>query len=201
MRRELRRMTDYFALMRQPRRPWLDPQALKQIYHELTRTLHPDRQAPDRNSSNSDTDFTIINEAYRILTNPKLRLRHLLTLEGRAPVANGSASDELMELFPQIGGLVREIDHLIEKLSDSSNSLTQSLLQSDLIEKQARCSDLLIKLNDLYKDAMEELRTLDRLWAGQSAKILDELEKLYLKISYLMRWMDQLAERQFQLAQ
>lgn len=193
-------MTDYFALLRQPRRPRLDPEELKQIYHQLTRTSHPDRQTPDPNSSNSDTDFTIINEAYRILTNPKLRLRHLLTLEGHAPVANGSASDELMELFAQIGGLVQEIDHLIEKLKGSSSSLTQSLLRSDLIEKQARCTDLLVKLNDLYKDAMEELRTLDQLWAEKSAKIFDQLEKLYVNISYLMRWMDQLAERQFQLA-
>jgi curved DNA-binding protein CbpA len=193
-------MTDYFALLQQPRRPWLDPEELKQIYHQLTRTSHPDRQTPDLNSSNSDNDFTIINEAYRILTNPKLRLRHLLTLEGRAPIANGAASEELMELFAQIGGLVREIDHLIEKLRGSSNSLTQSLVRSDLIEKQARCTDLFVKLNGLYKDAMEELRTLDQLWADQSAKILDQLEKLYLKISYLMRWMDQLAERQFQLA-
>lgn len=193
-------MTDYFALLRQPRRPWVDSEDLKQIYHQLTRTSHPDRQPPDSNSDDSGSDFAMVNEAYRVLADPKLRLRHLLNLEGRTAIPEGS-SDELMELFVQTGTLFREIDGLIEKLRVSSNTLAQSLLRSDLLEKGAQSNNLLNQLNDLYKDALEELQTLDRLWTDQSVKVVDQVEKLYIRISYLTRWMEQIVERQLQLAQ
>ena len=36
-------MADYFALLDEPRRPWLDPEELKAKFHALTATVHPDR--------------------------------------------------------------------------------------------------------------------------------------------------------------
>ena len=40
-------MTDYFALLEQPRAPWLDPRGLKEAYHRQTLQTHPDTAAPD----------------------------------------------------------------------------------------------------------------------------------------------------------
>jgi hypothetical protein len=40
-------MTDYFALLQQPRQPWLEPEQLKQKYQQLTLASHrPDKIEP-----------------------------------------------------------------------------------------------------------------------------------------------------------
>ena len=54
-------MTDYFALLGQPRAPWLDPAALKEAYHRQTLQSHPDTATPGRES-----DFAGLNEAYQV---------------------------------------------------------------------------------------------------------------------------------------
>ena len=36
-------MSDSFALLEKPRRPWLDPEELKESFHRLTAAAHPDR--------------------------------------------------------------------------------------------------------------------------------------------------------------
>ena len=36
-------MTDYFAVLEEPRRPWVEPDALKQRYLLLSAQYHPDR--------------------------------------------------------------------------------------------------------------------------------------------------------------
>ena len=60
-------MTDYFALFGEARRPWLEPAELKEKYFARSRTAAPSAE---------------LNEAFRVLSDPKLRLHHLLTLAG-----------------------------------------------------------------------------------------------------------------------
>ncbi|MEY2440093.1 MAG: DnaJ domain, partial [Verrucomicrobiota bacterium] len=54
-------MIDHFAALRQIRRPWLDPEKLKEEYHQLTLAEHPDRG--DRRADASG-EFAAVNEAY-----------------------------------------------------------------------------------------------------------------------------------------
>ncbi len=44
VRRELQRVTDYFALLNEPRRPWLEPETLKSKFLALAAEAHPDKQ-------------------------------------------------------------------------------------------------------------------------------------------------------------
>ncbi len=193
-------MIDYFALLQQPRRPWLDPEELKQGYQQMTLASHPDRQGTNTDSADSGTDFTAVNEAYRVLSNPKLRLQHLLNLEGHLPIADESAPGDLMELFAQTGTLVQEIDRLLEKLRGTNNVLTASLLRSDILDKQKRAKDLLDNLKALHNDALQELRGLDEAWIDTPQAVVTRLNELYRRLAYLTRWIDQLEERQFQLS-
>ena len=192
-------MIDHFALLQQIRQPWLNPDALKQKYQELSQRLHPDQQSHRANRDDVATDFAAINEAYRILSNPKLRLQHLLTLEGRAPISHQPVPKEFAELFGETGSLVQELDLLITKLK-TSNGLTKSLLRSEIVTKQKRGGDLATKLKKEYQACLEELANLNQEWNNRSDEVLAQIERLYYKISFLMKWIGHLDERQFQLS-
>src|SRR6187402_2801403 len=68
-------MTDYFALLGEPRRPLLDPERIKDTFHRLSRERHPDQ------AGGAIDAFAELNLAQETLRDPKLRLRHLLALE------------------------------------------------------------------------------------------------------------------------
>jgi curved DNA-binding protein CbpA len=188
-------MTDYFAVLQQPRRAWLDPEELQQKYQELTLAAHP-----DRGPTEPSLDFAEINEAYRVLSNPKQRLQHLLSLEGHDPSAKRALPEELLKIFGKIGTFVQEIDRLLEKIGSANTALAKSLLRSEILNAQQRASELSHQLQKLYADALDELKRLDALWDERPRKLIEDFAKLYHRFAYLGRWMDQIRERQFQLS-
>lgn len=188
-------MIDYFAVLQEPRRPWLDPEQLKQKHQQLTFTAHPDRQG----SNEPALDFAVVNEAYRVLSDPKLRLQHLLSLQGHDPVGQ-AASSELTELFARTGTLVHDIDRLLEKSRGTKSALSKSLLRSEVLKAQKRAGDLLDQLQKLYTNALDELKRLDGSQHEEPGELIEDLTKLYRRFAYLGRWMDQVRERQFQLS-
>ena len=102
-------MTDYFAVLDQPRAPWLDPAALKEIYHRKTLQGHPDTAA-----QHQPADFAQVNEAYQVLQDPKRRLHHLLSLENCAPPAgHQTVPQQLQDLFLLIGALTQRANALL----------------------------------------------------------------------------------------
>ena len=189
-------MIDYFALLQQPRRPWLDPEQLKQKHQQLTLAAHPDRQGPNKPALN----FAAINEAYRVLSDPKLRLQHLLSLEDRNPIATQSIPPELTELFTRTGTAIRDVDRLVEKLRGTNSVLSKSLLRSEVLEAQKSSNELLDELQNLFVNTRDALKQLDATWDDGREDATEDLAKLYRHFSYLGRWMDQLRERQFQLS-
>ena len=86
-------MTDYFALLGEARRAWLEPEKLKEKYFALNRTAAAEAE---------------LNEAFRVLSDPKLRLHHLLTLEGCELIAGRPVPPAVAELFWKTGTLLRE---------------------------------------------------------------------------------------------
>jgi len=188
-------MTDYFAALQQPRRGWLDPEELKQKYQELTLAAHP-----DRGPTGPSLDFAEINEAYRVLSDPKQRLQHLLNLEGHDPSAKQTIPQELVEVFGEIGTVVQEADGLLAKIRSANTALAKSLLRSDILNAQQRASELSDQLQNLYTSALDELKRLDALWDERPRELIQDFTKLYHRFAYLGRWMDQVRERQFQLS-
>jgi curved DNA-binding protein CbpA len=182
-------MTDYFALLDQPRGPWLDLDALKEAYHRKTLQTHPDT-APA-----VESDFAQLNEAYQVLQDPKRRLHHLLSLENCAPPSgNQAVPQELQDLFLQIGALNQRAHLLLEKTRTISNALSRSLLKPQMIEMQREVGDAREKIRDLFEAATQQLRELNSLWQ------VEALSDLYFKFAYLGRWSAQLDELAFQLS-
>lgn len=190
-------MIDYFALLEQPRRPWFDENALREKFHSLARAAHPDRQS----SASPDSDFASLSEAFRVLSDPKLRLQHLLKLE-----QNTAASDEnvlpkaLEDLFPSMTAIIRTADDLLKRTQATTNALSRSLFKSELLTIQNRIAQSLAKLSELYEQSMSELRALDESWTTVPSPDFSQLRQLYLKISYLSRWITQLEEKKLQFS-
>ena len=83
-------MTDFFALLQEPRRPWLDTDLLKQKFLTLSASAHPDKihSASDADKADATKQFTELNAAFNCLADPKSRLLHLLELERGAKPAD-----------------------------------------------------------------------------------------------------------------
>jgi curved DNA-binding protein CbpA len=189
-------MTDYFAVLEQPRAPWLDPSALKEAYHRKTLQTHPDTAAPERGN-----DFAELNEAYHLLQDPKRRLHHLLVLENCAPSsANQTIPGELQDLFLLIGASSQRANLLLEKIRTTSNALSRSLLKPQIIELQNEVGALREQIRNLEAAANERLRTIDSALENNRAGQVAELSNLYFRFAYLGRWSAQLDELAFRLS-
>jgi len=186
--------SDYFAVLHQPRRPWLDPDELKAKYQQLTITHHPDRRHED-----NEVDFSSINEAYRVLSNPRLRLQHLLNLENHAAAVTAVPAD-LAEMFMRAAALVSDIDALLQKRERATNALSKSLLQTESTTLREQANQLSKQLQTLHDNAEYQLLRADHLWADKPAEVVPELTRLAQRFAYLDRWISQLTERQFQLS-
>jgi curved DNA-binding protein CbpA len=194
-------MTDYFALLDQPRAPWLDPDKLKDSYHQKTLRAHPDAQTNSPGADATDAAFTSLNEAYQVLQDPKRRLHHLLTLEGAAPSsADQTVPQQLHDLFPKIGALTQRANLLLEKIRATSNALSRSLLKPQILEVQNDTKEVRKKIQDLSDASLEKLRQINTAWAKNPREQIEALSNLYFAFAYLTRWSTQLDEMMFQLS-
>ena len=188
-------MTDHFALLDQPRRPWLDPDELKQTYHAKSLELHPDAQR----QAGAEAAFAQLNEAYQLLQDPKRRIHHLLALEGRTPPRDSAVPDDLADLFPLVAQVTQQADAIRHKVETATAPLTRSLLKSQIVALQNRTAETLQRLRKLHADAITASQRLSMMSPLGDGEWL-ELQHLYLRFSYLGRWIAELEEKQTRLA-
>lgn len=136
-------MIDYFAVLAEPRRPWLEPAALKDKYYALARRAQPDDK---------------INEAYRVLNDARSRLHHFLVLEGSQ--IRDSSSDkvpaDLIDLFMEIAPVLNqaEPDHRLAEAVQKVTQLNQATLdQVRVVDANwpAARAEVLARLEPLYQ--------------------------------------------------
>ena len=197
-------MTDFFALLNEPRRPWLDPEALKSKFLALSAQAHPDRvrAASPAEKELANRRFAELNAAYNCLREPKTRLQHLLELElGARPTDLQQIPPDLADVFVEIARLCRETDeYLVLK-----GRTTSPLLQAQLFERgQQWTEQLLARQQDIGRrqDALlARLLALDKAWSDTTAEaperagILDQLQEVWRLLSFLTRWTSQIQER------
>jgi curved DNA-binding protein CbpA len=209
VRRELQRVTvpDYFALLDEPRRPWLDPDLLKQKFLARSAKAHPDKLVSTSESEKNAASkkFAQLNAAYNCLAAPKSRLLHLLELErGAKPGDIQQIPDGLADLFAEVATACRKADQFLREKVKASSPLLQVQFFERGQEWVEKLNSLQKKLRDLYERMLAKLKLLDSKWIAGSSKIradlLDDLEKLYRLFSYFNRWSNQIQERIVQLS-
>ena len=193
---------DCFALLGEPRRPWLDPESLKQKFLTLSAQLHPDRvhnAGPDDKAA-AQQRFTELNAAFNCLRDPKERLAHLLGLElGARPKDVQRIPEELIAVFSEVNQACRDADTLLVE----KRRTTSPLLQVQLFERSQDCAERLItllqKMNAKREALVAEIEEIDADWNGADrASALQRLEEAYRRLSFFTRWSDQLRERNLQ---
>jgi DnaJ-domain-containing protein 1 len=205
-------MSDYFALLQETRRPWVDTDALKTKFLALTGDAHPDRfhNAAEADKAAATQRYSELNAAYQTLRSTKDRLLHLLTLElGAKPREIQNIPPGAMELFVEVGQICKQLDYfLLEKGKSQS-----PIVKAQLFQRGLEWTDEVQSLQDSLKEqqtALEaELRAMNSAWEkapaiGDAARAstlpLARLEEIYRSFSYLNKWTAQLQERFVQLA-
>ncbi len=193
-------MTDHFALLNEPRRPWLDPNLLKAKFLERSAQLHPDRVhgASEEERRSVNQRFLELNSAYNCLRDPKCRLRHLLELEsGAKPKEVQEIPAETMELFLETGQLCRQVDAFLTERAQ----VASALLKVKMFERTQEWTD---KLNAMLRAINGKLARLDEelkeMNSASGPLPLQRLEGVYRDFSYLARWAAQFQERVAQLS-
>ncbi|HLP76035.1 MAG TPA: hypothetical protein VK327_03890, partial [Candidatus Paceibacterota bacterium] len=140
-------MTDYFSLLDEPRRPWLDSESLKEKFLALSASVHPDHvhHLSEAERIATQERYIELNAAYNCLREPKQRLQHLLLLElGNAPKDIQQTPPELVDAFMEVGRLLRSTDALLSEKAAARSPL----LQVQLFERSHEQAD---RLRDLQK--------------------------------------------------
>ena len=207
-------MIDCFELLGVPRRPWLDEEALKSRFLELSGPVHPDRihGAPAAEREAATSKYADLNAAYNRLREPRDRLLHLLELEsGASPGDIQRIPPGTMDLFVEIGQTCRDCDAFLASRSGSPPTSPMLKLKAmrEGLDWGGRVDALRDQVLALRAQLTAELQAMNPVWeqapgggdaARRGALPLERLEQIYRSMSYVARWMSQLDERRVQLA-
>jgi DnaJ-domain-containing protein 1 len=200
-------MTDNFALLDEPRRPWLDPDQLKQKFIALAAEAHPDRvhNASESEKAEATARYARLNAAHQCLAEPKLRLLHLLELElGARPNDIQTIPSALADLFAKVANSCRATDVFLAEKNQATSPLRQVQLFERGQEWVETLNSLQRQLNGLREQITAELKSLDAEWIAGDAQsrreLLPKLEELYRLFGYFNRWNHQIQERVVQLS-
>jgi len=205
-------MLDYFALLNEPRRPWLDAELLKQKFLARSSEMHPDRshQAGEREREAATRRFAEWNAAWQCLREPRDRLGHLLELElGARPADAQDVPPAAMDLFFETGRILREADVFLAAKGKTSSPLLKAQMFGQGMELTRRLNELQQVILRRRDELLAELPGLNAAWeaapaagsAGRAAALpLEPLERIYRMLCYLARWTGQIQERVVQLS-
>ena len=184
-------MPDPFATLQQPRRPWLDPAALKEAFHRLGAARHPDTAGGDAAA------FAEVNAAWQALRDPATRLRHLLPPEVLArPVQIPPA---LGDRFLQLAALRQALADFRARESSASGALAKALLAGEKEKLRREAEAALASLDAAAAAATADLRALDAQWQPGDDALTNQLALLQRQFAFLGKWSAQLREALFPL--
>ena len=112
---QLPQSVDYFALFEMPRQLWIEMSGLEQKFLQLSWKLHPDNFV---NATETERELSLkrsseLNDAYRTLRDPVVRVEYLLAIEG-ARKEGQHKQQAPPELLEEVFELNESLDELRE---------------------------------------------------------------------------------------
>jgi len=183
-------MTDYFALLDQPRSVWLDPEALKTAFLERSTQVHPDRVhgASPEEKAEANARYAELNAAHACLADTRLRLRHFLELEtGRPPADIQQTPPDLMDLFFECGDLCSGVDRFLRERAEADSPLLKVRFFEAGMEWSEKVQSFIARVTEKIGELERELQA--------ATPGLERIEEIYRRLCYYERWRSQLQER------
>lgn len=205
-------MIDFFALLNEPRRPWINLDSLKEKFLALSGSLHPDRvhNASEMEKQEAGRRYAELNSAFTTLADPKSRLQHLLELERGGPRPKiQSVPSNLMDDFMRIGELLRQIDQFLMERDQVTSPMVKVQLFARGQEWTDKISDWQKSLNEARDTLLIRLEAMNPQWDSAPAPgapnrkatlPLNDLEAIYQVFGFITKWQNELRERMVRLA-
>ena len=187
-------MTDAFALLDEPRQPWLEVEALKTKFLTRSAATHPDKFTDPTEKETAQTRFADLNSAHEILRDPKRRLQHLLTLErGHKPDEVHDILSATADLFQQVGQLLRDVDPFLVQREAETSPILKAQTYPEALDWLEKVNCLQQTLTQTLQHLDTQLQSLNENWTPET------LEPLFHQYSYLQKWQEQLNDRAMRL--
>jgi len=161
--------TDYFAALKEPRRPWLEAETLKRRFLALSAEIHPDRvhNQSTQEKESAHRRYLEVHAAYECLREPKTRLRHLLELEqgGRLREVD-TVPPDLLELFMDVSRVSRQVDAFLAERDKMGSPLLKAQHFSRGLQHEREVAALRSRIEARQEALVAELRAIDVTWSA-----------------------------------
>lgn len=194
---------DYFALLDEPRKPWIDTGLLKDKFMEMSARYHPDKfpQATPEERERISARYAELNAAYQCLSHTRDRLLHLIELEtGKPPSDVQRIPPGTSDLFMQIGQTCAQAAAFLEKQPQTDSPILKAKRFVEQMEWTDKLTDFQNQLQGISNKLEEELKRMNTDMENGAPLPLERLEEIYRSASYINRWTDQIREKIVQLA-
>lgn len=166
-------MLSYFDYYNIPCQYKLNQSELRKLFYSKSKDLHPDQS----NQMDAIDQTSVNNEAYRILSDPHLRLKHILE------IFNGPMDESKMQLpkafFMDMMDINEEIEFVSDENRASLNEKIKSLIQSE---------------EDHYNIIIQNFDKQDH-----SEEVLRKLEEFYFKQKYYYRMLQNMNREEVEM--
>ncbi|HUN17580.1 MAG TPA: iron-sulfur cluster co-chaperone HscB C-terminal domain-containing protein [Saprospiraceae bacterium] len=149
-------MLSYFDYYNIPCQYKLNQSELRKLFYSKSKDLHPDQS----NQMDAIDQTSVNNEAYRILSDPHLRLKHILE------IFNGPMDESKMQLPKAFFMDMMDINEEIEFVSDENRASLHEKIKS-LIQSEEDHYNIIIQNFDKQDHSEEVLRKLEEFYFKQ----------------------------------
>ena len=172
---------NYFSLLGLPVSFIIDKQTLNNNYHELQRSVHPDKFA---NASAQQRRLSVqkaaqINDALQTLKNPTQRSIYLLSLYG-IELGDNNNSIEPAFLMQQM-----ELRESLSQVNDKADPLTE--LDSIMAKVKSLIKQTINTLDDVFASLFQEQKVQDQKVQQEQDALLKKATSETLKMQFLNR--------------
>lgn len=177
-------MTDAFAILGIERKLAVSDEELRAAFRQAGKTAHPD-------SGGAGGDFSALQEAYAILSNPARRLKHWLALQGVRDEGRGTISNGLVDLFGAVGPVLQRVDALIRQRGEARSALTRAMLEGETHICREQLEDMIGRVD---RALASEIGTFPAIGAAHPVPV-SEAAHIARNLAFLEKWRAQLRER------
>jgi hypothetical protein len=179
-------MTDFFSVFGLEPRPVIDTAVLNNLFATRSKTAHPDHAV--------HADFVELNEAFRTLSDPVLRIGHLLAVMGSANLTANS-SPEVNRWFVPVATVIQKFDRAFQVLAQENRSLIRAVKIEEMQSIVSELEEISGCLSTERERLLQALAEIDAHWPGNMMSAPASLARIATNLRFLQKWLAQMGER------